>query len=84
VGVYGDLLRGPIEVIVSTPAADTAQIVVQDHGLGVPVARRPHLFNQFYQAHSEGHFGGMGLGPYISREIIELHGGGSGLNRTDG
>src|SRR5207237_1397900 len=37
--------------------------------------RRDQLFDRFYQAHGEGHFGGLGLGLFISRQIVELHGG---------
>jgi signal transduction histidine kinase len=50
-------------------------VSVTDHGLGVPVPAREHIFNRFFQAHKEGHYGGMGLGLYISRQIIELHNG---------
>ena len=51
------------------------RISVRDHGIGVPAQRRDHIFDRFYQAHAEGYYGGMGLGLYISREIVILHGG---------
>jgi signal transduction histidine kinase len=50
-------------------------LVVRDHGIGIPPERRARLFDRFYQAHGEGHFGGLGLGLFISRQIVELHGG---------
>lgn len=53
----------------------TVLVSVRDHGTGIPVERRAGLFGRFYQAHAEGHLGGMGLGLYISRQIAELHGG---------
>jgi signal transduction histidine kinase len=51
---------------------------VRDHGLGIPPEHRPHIFDRFYQAHAGGpltSMAGMGLGLYISRQIVELHGG---------
>ena len=33
------------------------------------------MFERFFQAHAEGYQSGMGLGLYISRQIVELHGG---------
>ena len=66
---------GPIEVEVSRPAAAMAQLAVRDHGLGIAPEHRAHIFDRFYQAHGDGHFSGMGLGLYISRQIVELHGG---------
>jgi two-component system sensor histidine kinase BaeS len=48
---------------------------VSDSGIGVPEEHRPHIFDRFYQAHAEHRLGGMGLGLYISRQIVELHGG---------
>jgi signal transduction histidine kinase len=51
---------------------------VRDRGVGVPVEHRAHIFDRFYQAHAGGaltSMAGMGLGLYISRQIVELHGG---------
>jgi signal transduction histidine kinase len=48
---------------------------VQDQGIGVPEEHRAHLFERFYQAHGATHQSGLGLGLYISREIVLRHGG---------
>jgi len=66
---------GAIEVAVSRAAADALEISVRDRGLGVPPEKRARIFERFYQAHGEGHRSGLGLGLYISGQIIELHGG---------
>ena len=65
---------GAIEVSVSREA-DVACIVVGDHGVGVPLEHRRRIFDRFFQAHAGDLMGGMGLGLYISRQIVELHGG---------
>jgi PAS domain S-box-containing protein len=57
---------------------DSAQLTVRDYGVGVPSEHRAHIFDRFYQAHAGGpltSMAGMGLGLYISRQIVELHGG---------
>lgn len=55
---------------------DTAvRLEVSDTGLGIPPAEIGNVFERFYQAHSDRNYGGMGLGLYISREIVERHGG---------
>ncbi len=64
-----------VEVDVSTPTRDTLRIAVRDHGTGIPPENRGHIFDRFYQAHANSHASGMGLGLYISRQIVELHGG---------
>ena len=51
---------------------------MQDHGVGVAAEHRAHIFDRFYQANAGGpltSMAGMGLGLYISRQIVELHGG---------
>jgi hypothetical protein len=65
----------PIEIAVSSPTAQTVTISVTDSGVGIPPEHRQQLFSRFYQAHGEGYKGGMGLGLYISSQIITLHGG---------
>jgi signal transduction histidine kinase len=56
-------------------AADWAELSVRDYGLGIPPEQRGQIFERFYQAHGNGHKSGLGLGLYISRQIVELHGG---------
>lgn len=66
---------GSVDVSLGPADHGKLRLVVRDHGLGIPPERRENLFDRFYQAHGEGHFGGLGLGLYISRQIVELHGG---------
>jgi signal transduction histidine kinase len=67
---------GPIVLEVDkSREAGVVRLTVSDRGLGVPVAHRPLIFERFHQAHPERGGGGMGLGLYISRQIVELHGG---------
>ena len=66
---------GPVEVMLSRPDPATVELSVRDHGLGIPPERRAQIFERFYQAHGDGHRSGLGLGLYISRQILELHGG---------
>jgi len=51
------------------------ELAVRDHGLGIPPERRSRIFECFYQAQADGYRSGTGLGLYISRKIVELHGG---------
>lgn len=48
---------------------------VTDQGIGIPEEAMPHLFERFYQAEDKLARGGAGLGLYISKQIIEAHGG---------
>ncbi len=54
-----------------------ARVDVADTGVGVAAADQPYLFSRFFRAHNELTFSvrGVGLGLYITRSIIELHGG---------
>jgi signal transduction histidine kinase len=66
---------GTIEVALAPLGRTAVELSVRDHGLGIPPERRGEIFNRFYQAHATSHRSGMGLGLYISRQIVELHGG---------
>lgn len=48
---------------------------VQDHGMGIPKEQLANIFNRFERAITSTNISGLGLGLYISREIIKAHGG---------
>ena len=66
---------GHIELDLRQPTPDVFEVSVRDHGLGIPPDKRDHIFERFYQAHPNAQRGGMGLGLYITRQIVDLHGG---------
>jgi signal transduction histidine kinase len=54
-----------------------ARLEVIDSGVGIDAADLPHLFDRFFRTSNEVNYrvGGIGLGLYISRAIIEMHDG---------
>ncbi|MBL4677943.1 MAG: HAMP domain-containing histidine kinase, partial [Mucilaginibacter sp.] len=57
-----------------------AKVSVTDYGPGIPEEKFPHLFERYYRVSSVGHqYSGLGLGLYISSEIIKKHGGSIGV-----
>lgn len=70
---------GVIEVDLSMPTPEQVRIAVRDHGIGIPPEHRHRVFERLYQIEGNGTprgaCSGMGLGLYISRHIVELHGG---------
>jgi signal transduction histidine kinase len=66
---------GQIDVEVGCADAEHVRLAVRDHGLGIPPEKRAEIFGRFYQAHAEDHRSGLGLGLYISRQIVTLHEG---------
>ncbi|OGO32509.1 MAG: hypothetical protein A2Z29_06830 [Chloroflexi bacterium RBG_16_56_11] len=48
---------------------------VTDHGIGMSPEAVQHLFQRFYRAEDKLARGGTGLGLYITKQIIEAHGG---------
>jgi two-component system NarL family sensor kinase len=73
-GINHSLRGGKIEVVFTSN--DKEQIVkVIDEGQGIPDSQMLMLFERFYQGHSDRQTKGAGLGLYLSRQIIEAHGG---------
>lgn len=54
---------------------DQLTFQVSDHGIGMSEEALQHLFERFYRAEDKLTRGGTGLGLYISKQIIEAHGG---------
>ncbi|HEX2123473.1 MAG TPA: ATP-binding protein, partial [Thermoanaerobaculia bacterium] len=59
---------------------------VSDHGIGIPRDEIPQLFERFHRARnvSSRYYGGLGLGLYIARAIIEAHGGAITVESEEG
>jgi PAS domain S-box-containing protein len=53
----------------------SAQLVVKDHGIGIEPEKVSRIFERFERAVSSRSYGGLGLGLYIARQIVEAHGG---------
>jgi PAS domain S-box-containing protein len=52
-----------------------ARIRVVDRGIGISAEDQARVFDRFERAVPAQHFGGLGLGLYIARQIVEAHGG---------
>ncbi len=64
----------PVEVNVRR-YENCVEIQVKDHGEGISEADQKRIFNRFERAVSPHSVSGLGLGLYISKEIVELHHG---------
>ncbi|RJS21321.1 protein kinase [Corallococcus sp. H22C18031201] len=64
----------PIEVTVEAEPG-LARLTVRDHGIGIDRERQPRLFERYGRGVSASHYGGLGLGLYLSRKVVEAHGG---------
>ncbi|HEX4926073.1 MAG TPA: PAS domain S-box protein [Bdellovibrionales bacterium] len=56
-------------------ARETARLSVSDRGIGVPAELRDRIFDRFERGDDTNNLAGLGLGLYITRQIIESHGG---------
>jgi signal transduction histidine kinase len=63
--VYVDLIKNQ----------DTGVIKVSDNGMGISKENQARIFNRFERAVSYREVGGLGLGLYILKEIVNAHGG---------
>jgi PAS domain S-box-containing protein len=64
----------PIEITVEE-TGPIGRLVFVDHGIGIAPEDIERIFQRYEQAISSRAFGGLGLGLYIARQIIEAHGG---------
>lgn len=64
----------PIEITIASNGR-TARLSVTDHGIGIDREMQSQLFERFRRGVSAMHYGGLGLGLYISRTFVEAHGG---------
>lgn len=69
---YGE--RKPVEVRVFEQDG-MAWVQVQDQGIGISAANQQRIFQQFERVAAQQASGGLGLGLFISEQIVQAHGG---------
>lgn len=65
---------GKVEVVMESHSSEQV-VKILDRGQGMTEEELPHMFERFYQGHSDRQAKGSGLGLYLSRQIIEAHSG---------
>jgi PAS domain S-box-containing protein len=61
--------------ISAAPAGGEIVVAIVDAGRGVDPADQPHLFDRYFRTAVGREAGGLGLGLYITRMLVEAHGG---------
>lgn len=64
----------PVTVQVE-PREAGAALLVRDQGIGVALEDQERIFERFERSESAQHFKGLGLGLWITKRIVEAHGG---------
>ena len=78
---YGE---GKPVTIVVTLSNEIVELSVSDRGVGVPVDMVPTIFDRFERGARSNEHGGLGLGLYITRQLVEAHGGSISVTSTPG
>lgn len=59
-----------------TSDADEVLICIKDYGMGIPQDKQQDIFTRFYRVNDENStISGLGIGLFLSKEIIIQHGG---------
>ncbi len=62
-------------VIGAVREGDKARLWVEDRGIGIPQEHQARIFQQYERAVPSSNYGGLGLGLWISRQLVEAMGG---------
>ncbi len=80
--VFNNLLTNAIRygdgkpITVRAELADgVARVTIQDQGAGIPADKIDKIFDRFERARQDRAIQGLGLGLYITKQIVEAHGG---------
>ncbi len=67
--------RGSTITIAIEHQDDEVRISVEDQGAGIPADQLDQIFEPFFQANNNSSEEGAGLGLYLTREVVQRHGG---------
>ncbi len=62
-------------IVAARRHGEHARLMVRDSGIGIAAEERGRIFERFERAVSSKHYGGLGLGLYIVRRIVDAHEG---------
>jgi two-component system phosphate regulon sensor histidine kinase PhoR len=91
--VFGNLIDNAIKYsneggvinVGASAKGDLVEVTIEDHGIGMPASVIGNLFQKFYRSHrSRETVAGTGIGLYISKAIVESHGGTISVRSEDG
>ena len=91
--VFGNLIDNAIKYsneggainVTASLKGDRVEVSIEDHGIGMPGSVVGNLFQKFYRSHrSRETVAGTGIGLYISKAIVESHGGNISVRSEDG
>lgn len=71
---------GSITLSIKADDSGKAVISVADTGIGITDEAKLHVFERFYQAHTDEQHPGSGIGLHIVQEYVRLHGGEIGVS----
>ncbi|NNM33103.1 MAG: ATP-binding protein, partial [Gemmatimonadetes bacterium] len=65
---------------------DSFEVAVRDTGRGIPEEEQAQIFDRLYQVSEDcwADKGGLGLGLYLCKEVVDLHGGTIWVESTSG
>lgn len=78
--------EGTTITIASHPEHDRIKVSIKDEGYGIPESEFDKIFERFFRvaANNMDTFPGMGLGLYITAQIIQKHGGTISVQSKEG
>lgn len=77
--------EGGAIAVTASSKGDFVEVAITDHGIGMPGNVVGNLFQKFYRSHrSRETVAGTGIGLYISKAIVESHGGNISVRSEEG
>ncbi len=64
----------PVEISLAR-TQNSAIIEVRDHGIGISARDQERIFDAFERVMHQDHTGGLGLGLFITKQLVDAHGG---------